>query len=97
MTVKHGWYLFLQFSSTNLLRTFDFKGSVKRVRQHLALVGPTKLEGLKNLNSSLSFEQAALTFCLPKACEQALWGALAVGQEKKGELATTSMEFEYLH
>ena len=31
------------------------------------------------------------------ACEQALWGTLAVGQEKEGELATTSLEFEYLH
>ena len=28
------------------------------------------------------------------ACEQALWGALAVGWEKEGELATTSLEFE---
>ena len=34
----------------------------------------------------------------PLACEQALrWGALAVGQEKEGEPATTSLEFEYLH
>ena len=24
-------------------------------------------------------------------------GALVAGQEKKGELATTSLEFEYLH
>ena len=31
------------------------------------------------------------------ACEQALLGALATGQEKEGELATTSLEFEYLH
>ena len=31
------------------------------------------------------------------ACEQALWGALAAGQEKEGELSTTSLEFEYLH
>ena len=31
------------------------------------------------------------------ACKQALWGSLAVGQEKEGELATTSLEFEYLH
>ena len=53
MTVKHGWYLFLQFSSTNVLRTFDFKGSVKRVKQHLAVVGPTKLEGLKKLEFQL--------------------------------------------
>ena len=31
------------------------------------------------------------------ACEQALGGALAVGREKEGELATASLEFEYLH
>ena len=31
------------------------------------------------------------------ACEQALRGALAAGREKKGELATKSPEFEYLH
>ena len=30
-------------------------------------------------------------------CKQALWGALAVGQEKEGKLAITSLEFEYLH
>ena len=31
------------------------------------------------------------------ACEQGLKGALAAGQEKEGELATTSLEFECLH
>ena len=31
------------------------------------------------------------------ACEQALLGALAGRLEKEGELATTSLEFEYLH
>ena len=36
----------------------------------------------------------------PKASEtrvrvQALWGALAAGREKEGELATTSLEFEF--
>ena len=31
------------------------------------------------------------------AREQALRGALAAGREKEGELATTSLEFEYLH
>ena len=31
------------------------------------------------------------------ACEQALRGNLAVGREKEGELATTFLEFEYLH
>ena len=29
------------------------------------------------------------------ACEQALRGALAAGREKEGELATTSLEFEF--
>ena len=31
------------------------------------------------------------------ACEQGLRGALAAGREKEGQLATTSLEFEYLH
>ena len=30
-------------------------------------------------------------------CEQALWGSLVAGQEKEGELATMSLEFENLH
>ena len=29
------------------------------------------------------------------AYQQALWGALAAGREKKGELATTSLEIEF--
>ena len=29
------------------------------------------------------------------ACEQPLWGTLGAGQEKEGELATTSLEFEF--
>ena len=31
------------------------------------------------------------------ACDQALRGALAAGREKEGDLATTSLEFEYPH
>ena len=31
------------------------------------------------------------------ACEQAHRGALVAGREKEGELATTPLEFEYLH
>ena len=31
------------------------------------------------------------------ACERALRSALAAGREKEGELATTSLKFEYLH
>ena len=34
-------------------------------------------------------------FCL--VCEQALRAALSAGREKEGELATTSLKFEYLH
>ena len=30
-------------------------------------------------------------------CEQALRGARAAGREKEGDLATTSLEFGYLH
>ena len=30
------------------------------------------------------------------ACQQALWGNLAAGWEKEGELATTSLEYEYI-
>ena len=32
-----------------------------------------------------------------QACEQAHRGVLVAGPEKEGELATTSLEFEYLH
>ena len=28
-------------------------------------------------------------------CEPALWGAMAAGREKEGELATTSLEFQH--
>ena len=31
------------------------------------------------------------------ACDQALQGALAAGQEKEGKLPTTSLKFEYPH
>ena len=37
------------------------------------------------------------SFRIHLACEQPLWSTLAVGREKEGELATTSLEFEYLH
>ena len=38
-----------------------------------------------------------LSVGLKVACKQALRGALVAGREKEGELATTSLEFEYLH
>jgi len=31
------------------------------------------------------------------ACEHVFQGALAAGRKKEGEIATTSLEFEYLH
>ena len=37
------------------------------------------------------------SFEINLACEQVLRGALAAGKEKAGELATTSLEFEFLH
>jgi len=45
--------------------------------------------------------RADVSYFLPPAggivCEQALRGDLAVGREKEGELATTSLEFEFRH
>ena len=41
--------------------------------------------------------QFTVTLVVFLAREQALRGALAAGREKEGELATTSLEFEYLH
>ena len=38
-----------------------------------------------------------LDFVLVLAPEQALRGAPAAGWEKEGELAATSLEFDYLH
>ena len=37
-----------------------------------------------------------MVFSLPLACEQVLRGALVAGREKEEELATKSLEFEYL-
>ena len=41
------------------------------------------------------FKSMSLEINYDIACEQALRGALAAGREEKGELATTSMEFEF--
>ena len=42
--------------------------------------------------------RADVTYFLPpEACEQALRGDPAAGREKEGELANTSLAFEYLH
>ena len=41
--------------------------------------------------------QFTVTLVVFLAREQALRGALAAGREKEGELATTSLELEYLH
>ena len=41
--------------------------------------------------------QFTVTLVVFLAREQALRGSLAAGPEKEGELATTSLEFEYLH
>ena len=46
------------------------------------------------LKSQLTF---AIFAAVSLACEQALRGALAAGWEKERELATTPLEFEYLH
>ena len=46
---------------------------------------------------SLCRLQFTVTVVVFLAREQALRGALAAGREKEGELATTSLELEYLH
>ena len=43
-----------------------------------------------------SIKSCTFELNLQVAGEQALRGALAAWQEKEGELATTSLEFEYL-
>ena len=45
---------------------------------------------LYNMNQSLVFQSGTQI-----ACKQALWGALVAGWQKEGELATTSLEFEF--
>ena len=44
-----------------------------------------------------AFPRCHLNVGLKIACNQALRGTLVAGREKEGELATTSLEFEYLH
>ena len=43
------------------------------------------------------FDILVLAVCRMLAYKQALRGSLAAGWEKEGELATVSLEFEYLH
>ena len=50
-----------------------------------------------DLQKDPAFPRCHLTVDLKVACKQALRGALAAGREKEEELATTSLEFEYLH
>ena len=44
-----------------------------------------------------AFPRCHLNVGLKIACKQALRGALVAGREKEGELAITSLKFEYLH
>ena len=48
---------------------------------------------LAGTSPRLQFLVIAYFGLIKLACEQALWGALAVGWEKEGELTTTSLEF----
>ena len=58
---------------------------------------PNKLTHIVTILTPLFASINPSTCILNLACEQALWGALAAGQEKEGELAATSLEFAYLH
>ena len=52
------------------------------------------LQQTLKFNSQLTF---AIFAAVSLACKQALRGALVAGQEKGRELATISLEVEYLH
>ena len=50
-----------------------------------------------NIQISLFISKNIKLVKQPTTPERALRGALAAGPEKEGALATTSLEFEYLH
>ena len=76
-------------SMRRVLLRYNFK---PRLKSHaFGIAGSVVTISLKN--------ERMLTIEKPDwlACEQPLRGALAVGREKEGEIATTSLEFKYLH
>ena len=52
---------------------------------------------MHTLSPVASCHEARLPCFKQLAYKQALWGALAVGWRKEGKVATTSLEFDYLH
>ena len=64
---------------------FNYKGSRVEARRRIV-----SIRGV-NITSGVQDRKASIV------SEQALQGALVAGQEKEGQLATMSLEFEYLH
>ena len=62
---------------------FNYKGRVE-ARRIVSIRGVNIPSGVQDRKASI-------------VCEQALWGTLEAGLEKEGQLATMSLEFEYLH
>ena len=63
----------------------NYKGSGVEARRRIV-----SIRGV-NITSGVQDRKASIV------SEQALQGALVAGQEKEGQLATMSLEFEYLH
>ena len=59
------------------------------MEQFFYWIGKTLRRKMKNCKSSLGQN---ITIDLRLACEQALWGTLAAGRGKEGELASTSLK-----
>ena len=63
---------------------FNYKQGRVEARRIVSIWGVNITSGVQDRKASI-------------VCEQAFRGALVVGQEKEGQLATMSLEFEYLH
>ena len=108
ITIKRGLHKHLLL----FMRLVKFSSSVARLKQVLKtceifvtfVVSSSKTKLYKNYRlyqncankMTLRSEKVLKKALRYKACEQAPCGSLAGGWEKKGELATTSLELEYL-
>ena len=63
---------------------FNYKQGRVEARRIVSIRGVNITSGVQDRKASI-------------VCEQALRGALVEAQEKEGQLATMSLEFEYLH
>lgn len=63
---------------------FNYKQGRVEARRIVSIWGVNITSGVQDRKASI-------------VCEQALQGALVARQEKEGQIATMSLEFEYLH